>query len=71
MTKQQLIQVFYSGEIDQSFQYMNLMIQATSVLVGGIVLWKMSTIFHNKKLNKRSSNNFFGAEFSKKLKSKD
>lgn len=68
ITVQQLIKAKFSGTPDQSFQYMNLIVEATVVLVAGIVLWRVSALFHKRKQSKRSVNSKFETIYSKEWK---
>jgi hypothetical protein len=65
---QQLIKTSFSGELDQSFVYMNLMMQASVVLIAGIVMWRLSAYFHKKKIAQRQNGKTFETRFSKEWK---
>ena len=65
LTIQTLIKVKYSGGLDEASTYMNLAIQAGAVLVGGIVLWRMSAMLHKRKKAERKRNNYFQTPYSK------
>lgn len=68
LTIQQLIKTRFSGEIDQSFVYMNLMMQAGAVLIAGIVMWRLSAYFLKKKIAQRQNGQTFETRFSKEWK---
>ena len=65
-----LIKAKYSGSLDEMSQYLNLAIQAGAVLVGGIVLWRMSAIIHRRKKAERERNKFFQTPYSEGWKRK-
>lgn len=65
-----LIKAKYSGSLSEMSTYINLAIQAVAVLVGGIVLWRMSAMLHKRKLAQRSRNDFFETPYSKGWKRK-
>ncbi len=70
LTIQQLIRAQYSGAVSDASSYVNLAIQAVAVLIGGIVLWRISVVMHKKKLAQRSRNEFFDTPYSKGWKRK-
>ena len=70
LTIQQLIKAQYSGGISDASSYVNLAVQAIAVLIGGIVLWRISVVMHKKKLAQRSRNQFFDTPYSKGWKRK-
>ncbi len=65
LTIQTLIKVKYSGALNEVSTYMNLAIQTGAVLVGGIVVWRMSAILHKKKRAERQRNSYFETPYSK------
>ncbi len=65
MTIQELIQFKYSGELDQTFSYVNVAIQAVAVLIGGLVIWRAISLWQRKKKLERRRNPFFESSFSK------
>lgn len=67
---QGLILTKFSGSLSDSSTYMNLMIQAAAVLIGGIVIWRASIVLHKKKMAKRSRKQFFETSYSKGWKRK-
>lgn len=65
LTIQTLIKANYSGGLNEVSTYMNLAIQAGAVLVGGIVLWRMSAMLHKRKKAERERNSYFQTPYSK------
>jgi len=70
LTIQELIRVRYSGGMSEVSTYVNLAIQAIAVLIGGIVLWRISVVLHKKKVQERSRKQFFETKYSKGWKRK-
>jgi len=70
LTIQELIKANYSGGLSELSTYVSLAIQAVSVLIGGILLWRVSGILHKKKITERSRNEFFNSSYSKGWKRK-
>lgn len=70
LTIQQLIKAQFSGAISDTSSYVNLAIQAIAVMIGGIILWRISVVMHKKKLAQRSRNQFFETPYSKGWKRK-
>jgi len=70
LTIQQLIRAQFSGAVSDTSSYVNLAIQAVAVMIGGIVLWRISVVMHKKKLAQRSKNQFFETPYSKGWKRK-
>lgn len=67
---QLLIKAKYSGSISEMSTYLNLAVQASAVVIGGIILWKASAILHKRKMSERASNKFFETPYSKGWKRK-
>lgn len=65
LTIEMLIKARFSGSVDDASTYMNLVIQAAAVLVGGIVLWRLSTAAHRRKKAERERNAYFRTPYSK------
>ena len=65
-----LIRAKYSGAMYQTSRYVNIAIQASAVIFGGIILWRMSSILHKRKLEKRKRNPYFDTPYSKEWKNK-
>ncbi len=70
LTIQTLIKAQYSGALDQSSTYINLVIQTVAVLVGGIVIWRASNAIHRKKQKDRQQNNYFETPYSRHWRKK-
>jgi hypothetical protein len=68
MDYQKLILSKYSGELDQTFVYVNIATQAIAVLIGGLVLWRLSLMYQRKKIQERQRNNYFTSSYSKHWK---
>ncbi len=67
---QELIKVKFSGGVNDISLYVNLVIQTIAVLVGGIILWRVSVVIHKKKLKERKRNTFFDTPYSKSWRKK-
>ncbi|MBL1280891.1 MAG: hypothetical protein COA33_011490 [Fluviicola sp.] len=70
LTIELLIRAQYSGAASDVSSYVNLAIQTVAVLIGGIVLWRISVVIHKKKVAQRSRNQFFETSYSKGWKRK-
>ncbi len=70
MDIQTLIQVKFSGALSETPIYVNLAIQAVSVMIGGILIWRASNAYHAKKQKQRSNRQFFETKYSKGWKRK-
>ena len=70
LTIQTLIKAKFSGTLDQSSVYINLVMQTVAVLIGGIVIWRASTLYHRKKQRERSQNNYFETPYARQWKRK-
>jgi hypothetical protein len=68
LTVQELVKANYSGAIDNSWDYINLVIEASAVLFAGIVLWRTSVVFHNRKKAKRANGKRFETIYQKEWK---
>lgn len=69
-TVQTIIKAKYSGALSEMSTYINLAIQAAGVIIGGIVLWRMSAVMHKKKQAQRARNSYFETPYSKGWKRK-
>jgi hypothetical protein len=66
MKIQELIQLKYNGELNQTISYVNVTIQAVSVLIGGLLIWRFMSVWQRKKkLERRRRNPFFESAYSK------
>lgn len=70
MDIQTLIHVKFSGALSETPIYVNLTIQAISVMIGGIILWRASNAYHAKKQKERANRQFFETKYSKSWKRK-
>lgn len=70
LTLETLIKARFSGGLDEMSLYLNLAIQAGAVLVGGIVLWRMSAVIHRRKKAERERNAYFNTPYSEGWKRK-
>jgi hypothetical protein len=70
MNIETLIKAQYSGQLDASFQYTNIGVQTISILIGGIVLWRVSNMLHQRKLKQRAEKSPFKTRFSEHLKNR-
>lgn len=70
MDIQTLIQTKFSGELSEAPSYINLMLQSIGVLIGGIVVWRISAAYHNKKQKERNTRQFFETKYAKGWKRK-
>ena len=70
LTIQTLIKANYSGGLSEMSSYLSLALQATAVIIGGIVLWRASAVLHKRKLAERSRKSFFETPYSKGWKRK-
>lgn len=60
-----LIKAKYAGNISAISSYISLALQTTAIIIGGIILWRMSTRLHRKKQEARQRNRYFETPFSK------
>jgi hypothetical protein len=67
---QLLMKAKYAGAMPDTSTYLNLVIQASAVLVGGIVMWRMSARYHKKKVASRERNPYFESTYSRNWKRK-
>lgn len=70
LTIQELIKAKFAGSISDVSSYVNLSIQAIAVIIGGIVLWRISVVMHKKRVAKRLRNTYFETPYSKGWKRK-
>lgn len=68
MDIQTLIQVKFSGQLSDAPLYTNIAVQTIAVLIGGIVLWRVSNAIHTKKQNERANRQYFESKYSKAWK---
>lgn len=60
----ELIQIKYSGQYDQTFDFVDIGIQTVAVLIGGIVLWRAVVIYQRRLQNNRKRNSYFDSKYS-------
>jgi hypothetical protein len=70
LTIQTLIKAKYSGTLDQSATYINLVLQTVAVLVGGLVIWRAMNSYHRKKQQDRRKTNYFETPYSRQWRKK-
>jgi hypothetical protein len=70
LTIQTLIKAKYSGTLDQSATYINLVLQTVAVLVGGLVIWRAMNSYHRKKQQDRRKTNYFETQYSRQWRKK-
>lgn len=66
MNLQELIHTRFSGEINNEAEYIELIVQAITVLVLGIVMWRLMMVWHKKKQNSRKDSEITRARYSSK-----
>ena len=67
---QEIIRANYSGAMSQMSAYTGIAAQALAVIIGGIILWKASAVYHKKKKKERSRNSYFETVYSRGWKRK-
>ncbi len=65
---QQLVLAKYSGAATEMQAYLTIALQTGAVLVGGIILWRMSARMHKKKMQQRANRTFFETNYSRNWK---
>lgn len=70
LTIQTLIKAKYSGALDQSGTYINLVLQTVAVLIGGLVIWRAMNIYHRKKQQQRRTTAYFDTPYSRHWRKK-
>lgn len=65
----QMIAEYLNGSVNDSFVMIKLMVQVIAILITGLVLWRISSIFSKKKVNRRKSV-FMDSRFQKQWKNK-
>ena len=71
LSPQQLIQVYYAGEMDRNEVYLNLIIEAGAVLFVGIIMWRGSIILLKQRRKQLSQRQRFETRYSKTWKNKN
>lgn len=67
---QLLVKAKYAGAMADTSVYMNMVMQAGAVLIGGIIIWRMSARYHKKKVKQRERNKYFETTYSRNWKRK-
>lgn len=67
---QQIIKANYAGSASQMSEYISIAVQACAVIIGGIILWRVSAAMHKKKKVQRSRNAYFETPYSRSWKRK-
>ena len=70
MDIQTLIRAKYVGELDNTSAYSTIGFQTVAILVGGILLWRVSNILHKRKLAQRAQQPHFKTRFSEHWKNR-
>lgn len=68
MELQTLIQSRFSGAINNEAEYIELIMQAITVLILGIVMWRLMMLWHKRKQNSRKESEITRARYSNKWK---
>lgn len=67
---QEVIKMYYSGAMSDVEAYTGLAVQTIAVLVGGIILWRISAYMHKRKKSQRRRNEFFETPYARGWKRK-
>ncbi|PWL32583.1 MAG: hypothetical protein DCO96_03300 [Fluviicola sp. XM-24bin1] len=67
---QNIIKVQFSGAHTDAELYTGLAVQTIAILVGGIILWRISNYMHKRKQKQRRKNEFFETPYAKGWKRK-
>ncbi len=70
LTIQTLIKAKFSGSLSEMSTYINLAIQASAVVFGGILLWRLSVNYQRRKAKERQRSSYFETPYSKGWKRK-
>lgn len=62
---QEMILVHFSGAMTEVKAYTGLAAQTIGILVGGLILWRLSNLMHKRKKNQRRQTNYFETPYSK------
>ena len=65
---QTLVAAKYAGAETEMDSYLTIALQTGAVLIGGIMLWRLSTCLHKKKMANRANRSFFETRYSKNWK---
>ena len=64
----ELIQYKYSGQFDNTFEYVDITVQTIAVLIGGIIFWRGVVVYQKRLQQQRRKNGFFDSKYSKHWK---
>ncbi len=67
---QNIIKIQFSGAHTDVEAYSGLAIQTIAILVGGIILWRISNYMHKRKQKQRRKNDFFETPYARGWKRK-
>ncbi|MCR9171449.1 MAG: hypothetical protein NXI10_03085 [bacterium] len=67
---QNIIRTHFSGAQTEVEAYSGLAIQTIAILVGGLILWRVSNYLHKRKQKQRRKNEFFETPYAKGWKRK-
>ena len=70
LTLQSLIESNYSGQISELSVYTNLGVQTIAVIIGGIIIWRVSITMLRKKQKQRSDKSYFETKYGESWKRK-
>ena len=70
MKAQTLIKAKYSGQLDDTNQYVQIGVQTVLVLFAGIALWRGSNYFFSKKVKQRNERKKFETRYSSHWKNR-
>ena len=66
LSLQQLVQIHFSGQLDERMIYINLAVQAITVMFIGLFLWRLSVFFQRKKMKQRRKSSLFESKFGRR-----
>jgi len=66
----ELIAGYLNGSVNDSIVMIKLMVQVIAVLVAGLLLWRISTIFSKKKNQQRRRSVFMESRYQDQWKNK-
>lgn len=70
MTVQELIRAKYSGELSNSMEFIELIIQVAIVLMVGLGTWRLMVVFSKRKAASRKKSTYFNTRYSDEWKKK-
>jgi hypothetical protein len=66
LSVQQLIKIHFTGQLDERMIYINLAVQALTVMFIGLLLWRLSVLFQRKKMKQRRKSSLFESKFGRR-----